>query len=388
MKTLFSPAFLLIALLGGCVSNYDPHLKLSADLLVVTGILTDQATPQTITLSRARSNADSSVSTPLHNATVEVLVNGVATPLTEAQPGTYMLPVGFRGQVGTAYQLRFRTAEGVSYQSSIETMLPVPPIGKAYDLPHSQAVAVGDTTVPATDIYVDYQDPANTANFYLWRWRDYEIQDYCASCRQGRYVVRDVGPVGSGPLEVLGCVLDTTIRSYIYYDYPCRSQCWDIFYSTSVDVFVDTYTNGRTQLGHIVATIPAYQAKPGLLAIEQLSLSAGAYRYYKLFADQVQNTGTLVDTPPAPLAGNIRNLSNPDENVVGYFSAASVATYAYKFTRQNLKLSQFIGLFRAETHRLPKAEEERANPIFGGPRPSALCLPGRTRTDQAPPGWN
>ncbi len=379
---------LLIGWLLGCVSAYDPQLQLTADLIVVSGIITDQDSPQTITLSRLHANADSSINTPIRNAQVEVLIDGTGVMLSERDAGTYILPEDVRGKVGSSYQLRFRTEEGVAYQSTVETMVAVPTISRVYDMPHTDLIPVGDTVVPASDIFFDYQDPPGTANFYLWRWRNYESQDYCASCRQGRYTIRDIGPVGSGPLEVLGCVVDPTIRSYVYYDYPCRGQCWDIFYSTTIDVLSDVYTNGTFQLAHKAATIPAYQASPALIVIEQLSLSANAYRYYRLFADQVQNTGTLADSPPAPLVGNVTNTANPQEQVVGYFSAASVASYSYKFTRQRLNVSRYIGLFRAENGRQPRREEERTNPIFGTSLPSALCIPSHTRTDQLPPGWN
>ena len=377
-------------LLPGCVSSYDPTLVLGENLVVVNGIITDQVSPQVITLSRARSNADSSLTSPIHNATVEILVDGgtsIALSEIQTQFGSYQLPDVFRGRVGSTYQLRFRTTDGVTYESSVETMIPVAPIQRVYDQPHGQAIALGDTVLPASDIYVDYQDPPGAANFYLWRWRNYETQDWCATCRQGRYVVTDVGPVGSGPLNVLGCVLDTTIRSYVSYDYPCRSLCWDIFYNTTTDIFSDVYTNGRLQVGHRVATIPAYQNKAGLIVVEQLSLSANAYRYYKLFAEQTQNTGTLADSPPAPIVGNVKNLANALENVVGYFSAASVSVRSLKFTRQNLTLTKSFGLFRLENNRYPSREVDRVNPIFGSLRPSALCISSQTRTDQLPPGW-
>lgn len=387
MKTTFFIAIGFLILFSGCVNTYDPKLHLNEDLVVVTGIITDQKALQTITLNRAHSNADSSVSIPILQANVEILIDGVSQRLLETQPGTYSLPVGFQGKVGSTYQLRFRTAEGESYQSSAEKMAAVPPILKAYDLPHSKLVAVSDTSVPATDIFIDYNDPLSQTNFYFWRWKEYETQNFCASCRQGRYSIRDIGPVGSGPLEVLGCVVDPKIQSYVYFDYLCRSLCWDIFYSSTFNVSADIYTNGKPQVGHLVATIPAYQVNPALIVIEQLSISADAYRYYTLFADQVQNNGTLADSPPAPLAGNVVNVSNPKENVVGYFSAASVAEYTYKFTRQNLNLSQYIGLFRAEMNRPPRLEEGRADPIFGSQTPSALCIPSLTRTDQVPTGW-
>lgn len=379
-------------LLWGCVDAYESSLQLSSDLVVVNGIITDLTEPQTITINRSRANADSSTNTPITQATVKLIVNGVTTiPLSETQPGVYQLPGDFRGQVGNSYQLHFQTKDGITYQSSVETMVAVPPISRAYDQLSSKPLElVGDTTVPATEVYVDYQDPPGQANFYLWRWRDYEPQDWCATCLHGRYVVQDIGPVGSGEIKVLGCVYDTAMRSYTRYDYVCRTQCWDILYSTDINVFSDVYTNGKPQFGHKLATIPVYQRNPSLMVIEQLSLSANAYRYYKLFAEQAQNTGTLADSPPAPISGNIKNLTNPQENVVGYFSAASVAVYRHKITRDNLPFNKFIGLFRAQAHRqpMPESKDQRINRggIFGYTVPSAICIPSRTRTDIPPEG--
>lgn len=375
----------------GCVNVYEPSLALNADLVVVSGIITDLNEVQTITLSRSRSRADSlNASIPIRRAAVNVVVNGTASvSLLEVQPGVYQFPADFRGKVGNTYQLRFQTEEGVAYASSVETMGPVPPIVRTYDQfnPEGPRRTADGLPVPANDIYLDVQDPADGRNFYLWRWRLYEMQLWCATCRQGRYVVVDVGPVGAGPVNVIGCVRDTTLSVLNYFDYPCRGLCWDIFYSTDIDVFSDIYTNGQPQIGHKVASIPIYQRDAALIVVEQLSLSANAYRYYKLFADQVQNTGTLADAPPAPISGNVKNLANATENVVGYFSAASVAVSRHKINRQAVTTGMFQGLFYAINNRAPKLESGEGGP-FGGSTASSVCVPGRTRTDQLPPGWN
>ena len=384
-------AGLLLLFLHACVSSYDPNLRLNADLVLVNGIVTDQPGPQTISLSHTRSSADSSATAPISAATVEVLVNGTTSlTLREVQPGTYQLPDGFVGKVGSTYQLRFRTLDGVTYQSSVETMTAVPPIQRAYDQfnPNGPKSTADALPKPVNDIYLDFQDPPGERNFYLWRWRLYEMQRWCATCQQGRYVVLDIGPVGSGPINVIGCVVDPNLGIYNLYDYQCRSQCWEIFYSSTTDVFSDVYTNGQAQVAHKVASIPIYQLDPALVSIEQLSLSANAYRYYKLFADQVQNTGTLADSPPAPIAGNMKNLADPNENVVGYFSAASVAVKNYKIIRKNAPVSagQFQGLFYFQNRRQPNVEVTGGT--YGKGVPSAICVSSRNRTDLLPPGWN
>ncbi|MBD2754232.1 DUF4249 domain-containing protein [Spirosoma validum] len=399
-KFFFSRSIRWCVLLGiligcqQCIDAYDPSLSLNANLVVVSSIITDLNETQTVSLSRSRSSADSAnVSTPIQRASVSIVVNGT-TPISllETQPGVYSCPADFRGKTGNTYQLRFQTQEGVSYESSVETMASVPAILKTYDQfnPQGPKKTANGTNVPANDIYVDFQDPVGERNFYLWRWRLYEQQVWCATCQQGRYVVVDVGPVGSGPLDVLGCVRDTTLSSTLLLDYPCRGLCWDIFYNTDVTIFSDVYTNGQTQIGHKIASIPIYQRDPALIVVEQLALSANAYRYYKLFADQVQNTGTLADSPPAPISGNVKNTANSSENVVGYFSAASVAASSHKINRQDVTTGIFQGLFYAINGRTPRLESSLpGNPSpFGTSSASSVCVPGRTRTDQLPPGWN
>ena len=392
MKRIYLPIqvclfFCLLASLSACVDAFTPTLSPNTDLLVVEGIITDQPGPQAVTLSRSRATKDSNVTTPVTSARVEVLVNGtMPLSLTETRPGRYELPAGFRGKVGDGYQLRFTTAQGTRYESGVETMVAVPPILKAFD----EFVADGPSQTfdklptPTNNIYLSYQDPPGQRNFYRWRWTLYEKQDWCASCQQGRYFLTEQAGTLTG-----SCVPDPTLKYYNFFEYPCRTLCWDIYYSQGINIFADVYTDGQAQTAQLVAQIPVWQRAPALVDIEQLSLTAGAYRYYKLFADQTQNTGTLADTPPVPTVGNIRNLSNGSENVVGYFSASAVSVNHYWLDRLNATAGGTKGLFYAQHGRSPTAEPPRGDPnVFGSGVPSALCIPGNGRTDQQPVGWH
>ena len=388
--------FLLVGLTA-CVDAFTPTLTLNTDLLVVDGTITDQAGPQGITLSRSRTKADSVTNTPVRGAVVQLVVNtGSVFSFSETEPGRYQLPDGFRGKVGDSYQLRFTTAEGTRYESGVETMLAVPPIGRAYDRynPNGPSQFADGLPTPSSDVYVDFQDPANARNFYFWRSRLYERQEWCASCQQGKYYIADTDPnlPAAGPIIVIGCVPDPTLGTFNFFDYTCREECYDIFYSRTINIFADAYSNGQLQTGRLVAQVPVYQRDPALLVIEQLSLTAGAYRYYKLFQDQAQNTGTLADTPPAPISGNVHNLSNSNENVVGYFTVSSLTENRYWLDRKNVTSGTFRGLFYAQNHRLPNVEPGRDPPPgmppgFGFKVPSAICIPSRTRTNVQPVGW-
>ncbi len=387
------PVVLLVSL-PACVDRYNPELNLSKELLVIDGILTDQPEPQRIRLYRSRSTQKVTVTqpavqsrtevvnTPVAKARVEVVVNGGAVlTLRETEAGTYQLPEGFRGKPGDRYQLRFQTAEGGSYESSVETMTAAPPIGRAYDQfnPRGVSNATQTESIPTNDVYVDFQDPAAERNFYLWRWTQYESQDWCVTCRQGLYYLTDTGTGLTGD-----CRKVDSIDTFNDYDYTCLGFCWDIFYSQGINIFADVYANGRPQVGRLVAQIPLYQSNACLVVIQQYSLSADAYRYYKLLQDQTQNTGTLADTPPAPTAGNVRNVADPNESVVGYFSASAVALNRYWLDRKNTTGGRRDGLFYSIKRRLPVEEPPL---LYRAARPSSVCMPSRTRTPDRPLGW-
>jgi hypothetical protein len=56
--------------------------------------------------------------------------------------------------------------------------------------------------------------------------------------------------------------------------------------------------------------------------VRQLSISKDAFEYWGKVSEVVNNTGSVFDTPPAPIRGNMYNISDPDEVVLGYFEVA------------------------------------------------------------------
>lgn len=56
--------------------------------------------------------------------------------------------------------------------------------------------------------------------------------------------------------------------------------------------------------------------------VRQLSISKDSYEYWRRVRELVNNTGSIFDSPPAPIRGNIINVNNPDEVVLGYFETA------------------------------------------------------------------
>jgi hypothetical protein len=396
-KTLKYIIFIMLSMsLSSCLEPYDVDIYTSKGYLLIDGTITNLVEEQYISIARTDPDAKyissefTSVinpprksSIPLIMAEVKLIVNGSQNiALTEAEPGTYVLPNSFRAKVGGIYKLSILTIDGRKYESSEEKMLPVAPIKKVTETFNEKGIkklSIYGENTPTNDLYVDFDDPKGEKNFYRWRSYNYESIQFCASCLRGRYYLEetDKGLVGR-------CVQDAKIRPNEIFDYVCPGVCWDIFPSTDITIFSDVYTNGQSQTDKLVAQVPLYQKNPCLVNIQQMSISANAYRYYKLVQDQSVNTGTLADTPPAPIRSNVYNVNDKTELVLGYFTASAVYQEPTMVYRRNAIIGEFDSIFKFLNYRKPNGELVS---FERGKIPNALCIQSRTRTPNYPYGW-
>ncbi|GAB4035398.1 DUF4249 domain-containing protein [Spirosoma gilvum] len=409
-STAFLLVLLTLALPLGCVDSIDQNLSNRVDVLVVDGTITDLAELMTIRISRSQSDPLTGRfgNSPVTRAQVRVIEDSSREiPCHETQDGLYQLPGDFKGQVGHSYQLRFTLADGTDYSSTQQRMPAVPPIDQlaVQFNPTSVSPPFADNVYTAGhDVFLTTQDPVDQANYYRWDWTLYESQAWCHTCYEGIYAVNAVVALSNGTYQSTDQSFDDCIYppkgsgslAYAYvqsrnFDYPCRSSCWEIIHSHTINVFSDQYSNGGLIIKRPVAHIPFYQRSPCLVHIRQSALTKDAHQYFSAYQQQTGNTGGLADTPPTALAGNVHNLSNPKEQVVGYFTASSVFVKPYYIDRKDA-----VGvpptLFYALNGRIPNPEPlPSAWPTFivGGPArpPTALCAPIDQRTPFKPLGW-
>ena len=417
-----------------CVDPLDLSLRGTVNVVVVDGTITNLSEAQIIRLNRSKADPFTGRfgTLPITKAMVEVVVDSTQIIVCqETVDGSYQLPGDFKGQVGHAYQLRFTLTDGTQYASDQQVLRAVPPIDKVTSQFNQRSIfpPLGGFFTAGHDLFIDFNDPAQTHDYYRWDWKLYEKQAWCRTCYQGIYSVYNVTaellgaplPTGnyysyrSGDTKLLeDCYKELeppqpSIRSPLpayTYDYNCRTTCWEIIYGRDVNIFDDQYSNGGLATGRKVAQIPFYTQNPGLVEIRQSSLTAGAYRYFKLFQQQTQNTGGLADTPPTALIGNVQNRADPKEAVVGYFTASAVATMRHWLDRKDvsgapLGASDPVGytgelddqLFYALNLRQPIQEPRppQQPQVYlqnGPPRPpTAICAPSETRTPFKPEGW-
>ncbi|QMW05622.1 DUF4249 domain-containing protein [Spirosoma foliorum] len=366
-----------------CVDPRPATINSSLNVLIVDGTLTDKAETQVIRLNRSQADPLSGRLgyLPVTKANVQLVVDsGNVVIAQETTDGRYQLPADFQGQAGHTYQLKFTLSDGTHYESTPELLQPVAPIGqvRAQFNPTSLSGTerLNNIYTAAHDFYVDFTDPANQTNYYRWEWTDWERQEWCRSCQRGLYQILDA----QGAL-LEDCVNNTLNSSFPNYDYNCRTACWEIIYSNNLILFSDQYSNGNPVKGLLVGRIPLYSKEHCLVDIRQSSLTKSAYEYLKRLSDQTQTTGGVDGGQPALLVGNIHNVAQYNEAVVGYFTVSSVSSFRYWLTRSDA--SGFTpGLFQALNGHDPTRE-----PAIGNRPPLAVCVSSDTRTPYKPEGW-
>jgi hypothetical protein len=126
----------------------------------------------------------------------------------------------------------------------------------------------------------------------------------------------------------------------------------------------------------LIAQIPFFSYTNGVVVeIKQYNLSTEGYRFYKLLDLQGQKTGSLTDAPPSAIVGNIRNINNSNEVVVGFFGASEVSIYHYYVDR-----SKNTGNAEVYLGREIYAEQGLKVSL-------AKCVESRLRTKIKPVGW-
>lgn len=360
-----------------CVEPYEISFPQGKKILTVDATITDTLEEQTFSITESESRNSVVYSFPVRQAKVEVLVNkSERVLLTEKSPGIYALPRSFQVKTGNAYQLFFEKSDGSKYQSGEEIMTSVPEIDRVYDefLIDGQKTQIGYDA--ATYVYLDTKDPGNEKNNYVWSWKLWEKQLICKTCFGSRFY--------TSPLPEGNCVFEEKYKDIPYFDYACDGNCWEIFYNTTLNVFSDVFSNGQTIAGRLIAKIPYYSDGGALLEIKQQSVSSAAYRYLKLLIEQAQTTGSLVDTPPAAVIGNIKNIANPEEEIAGFFMVSGVRMVRYWLSRENARKREAVptGILGHQIYYEPNSLPPDP------PRPPlAPCLPGKYRTNVTPEGW-
>lgn len=268
MKNIIFLLFIAITLfLTSCQEVVELDLPDGDVQLVVDGMITNQPGEKRVRLNTTANYFDNKETPKVTGALVLLYdATGVVDTLIEKEEGIYV--TDYVGKINSIYHLYIRTKAGEEYESQPELLQFVPEIDSIY-YEFKKETAFQDE---GYYVKIDTYEPIGTGNYY--RWKQY--------------------------------VNDTL-----------QAEPFDLLFAT--DKFVD----GNPIIGFEVSTTPLQ--KGDQFRIEQLSISEGLYDFLTQLSQQTAQVGSLFDSPPAALPGNIVNIANPKIKALGYFSASAVA---------------------------------------------------------------
>lgn len=296
-------SIILLLFLSACIDPFDVEGEVKgSSVLVIDGMITNEKGSYQVLLSYSSPSLKSYERNNVSGAQVTIMSDeGQEEVLLEEEPGIYVSDsCGMQGEVGRSYQLHIITPDGKRYASQPETMLPVAEIDSIYPKLESETY-LSSTDMELTrwgmQLYVSTGSKTSEARFYRWSWTDtYEF---------------------NAPLSLPPPAPPTTTR------------CWASG-SSNRNLYLAS-TNGLER--DIIASQPIVfvplagrqlQTRYSIL-ISQYSLTRNAYAYWEKIQEQIESAGSIFGPPPAQIIGNVYNVDQDEELVLGYFQVSAIS---------------------------------------------------------------
>ncbi len=317
----------LYVLMCGCIEEFVPEVEDFKQVLVVEGFISDAESPYTIMLSRTRP-IDSEAMVPEVSAQVYVTdQEGAIYYFAEAAPGIYQSnPAEFRGVIGYSYILNLVTADNQRYASSEVRLKKTPAIDSVYFESSTRLTEAEGDTLHGIAILLDAHDDENATRHYRWEWEEaWEIKV----------------PYPNTYDWVLYPVLDPTSER-AGYEVQHNRQLGTCYSSASSSGILIGNSVGLAQdriSQHELTYVSTEGYKLGSMysiLVSQYALDQQEYSYWLELQKSSETMGTLFDPQPYELAGNVKNINDPAEAVLGYFGASTVSKKRVFISRRQL----------------------------------------------------
>lgn len=301
----------ILILAIGCVEPFDPPLSdAEVNFLVVDGFLDSGSKMATVKLSKAVALDAKNTSNAVRNATVRVEGDdGSNFTLPETAVGVYSLQTN-QIQTGKVYRLRV-VANSKEYISDDIQLRAAPVLDSVTWRGDERGVTV----------YVDSHDVAGSTRYYQWIYT--ETWEYNAPLFSNLKWIKQTGDV-----------VPRTDAEFV-------TTCYDSEVSTKVLVGTTTTNTLDIVNDFPLAFIPAGSAKISRLysiEVEQRALDEQAYTYWLNLQKTTENLGGLFDPLPSEVTGNMHNVKDASEKVLGYFTGGEVQRQRMFIKRDDLPI--------------------------------------------------
>jgi len=296
----------VLLVIASCIDPYHPRLTEDQVLLVVNGMITDKPGEHVVEISRS-APFDDPAFLPVKKCVVEVADDqGSTVSYSESSPGIYTayLDSSFLG-INKAYQLYVHTPDGKEFFSEFDTLLACPPINKLYYEVDRRGAAEPGESFNGIQFFLDVKGSRKESGNLLWKLRETYVY---TSSYQIQYLWDGIELKRFAPVDSLYTC---------YFTSPVQE-----FYAAST-----RYLNRNELINYPISYVSDQSNKlweKYSLLVRQYSLTENAFRYWNQLKDQLAGQGGFYETHPYVSDGNIFNVDDPDETVLGFFYASQV----------------------------------------------------------------
>jgi hypothetical protein len=326
-KRRFVIYILFIVIIGpSCTEVYDPEIITNKKILVVEGNVSDQPIPYFVRLYYALPyDETSSAKEAVSGASVIIMDDeGNHYDIREDffSPGTYKSdPALFIALPDRSYSLQITTTDGEVYESSSQFLYP----NKDMDTISGKRLVKGfPYTNFSGDIYYTYYEGGNIylgyrnmkEDFFGFRYAySFYLQATAVPLAEMNdpptyYIwmkhkfLPEVNITGAKYSLETGSVLhELCFFPFEPSYYPIETDWPDTVFSFGMDKYV--------------------------VMVDQYRLNEETYQFYKDIRSQLQAKGKLFDPVPSQIAGNIKCVTTPSKEVMGFFEVSAYKEYTY-----------------------------------------------------------
>jgi hypothetical protein len=311
MKSIINKYVLIVILILilGCKDEFILDTKNYIPTMVVDGLITNEKGPYMVKISYTLP-VNYLEEKPYENCIVTLLENtGKTEILTEIEPGKYVnSETGIKGIIGNEYAISIFTPEGKEYHSDFEELKEPIDIESVYAERDSLLHIDYNYGLPGYQFYVNTKTATIQKNYFLWNMTEtFEFDaDHKLAYIEDRY----------------GDFIYNNLR------YDTLYTCWKtqnvnyIFTGTTAKLSIPQIT---LQPLHFVGTDTKKLTKRYSVLVQQYTIGEKAYNYWQAIEEQISSENFFASTQPYTIKGNIENINNEEEFVLGYFTVGSVS---------------------------------------------------------------
>ncbi len=240
-------------------------------------------------------------------------------PFFEASSGIYQSnPANFTGNIGEIYQLDIRTADGRHYRSEEVLLKESPPIDSVYYQKDRRLNDEG-IALDGVRILVDAHDATGNTRYYRYEWIEtYQIK------------VPYPSPYNYYPANPAEPFVPVEVFAQICYASENSSR---IMTTNTRQLEEDRVS--QFELNFVNTTGYKLRSLYSIL-VKQYAIDEAGYKYWSELQKGSENLGTLFDPLPYELRGNVQNVDDPEEVVLGYFEASGAVEKRIYINRDEL----------------------------------------------------